>query len=107
MMAIWMLLSLKLNGKTGTALWCLINDGTGYLNKRKCGGIFSFALELADMDGDGYLDVLLGAHEYEQSIDFTGIVWNDGRVILINIIIPAYLNIKRNGGQCLKFQQPI
>ena len=31
------------------------------------------------MDGDGYLDVLLGAHEYEQSIDFTGIVWNDGR----------------------------
>ena len=67
------------NWKTGTALWCLMNDGTGYLNKRKCGGIFSFALELADMDGDGYLDVLLGAHEYEQSIDFTGIVWNDGR----------------------------
>ena len=69
----------ELNGKTGTALWCLMNDGTGYLNKRKCGGIFSFALELADMDGDGYLDVLLGAHESEKSIDFTGIVWNDGR----------------------------
>jgi hypothetical protein len=68
-----------LNWKTGTALWCLINDGTGFLNKRKCGGIFSFALELADMDGDGYLDVLLGAHEFEKSIDFTGIVWNDGR----------------------------
>ena len=67
------------NWKTGTALWCLINDGTGYLNKRKCGGIFSFALELADIDGDGYLDVLLGAHEYEKGIDFTGIVWNDGR----------------------------
>ena len=67
------------NWKTGTALWCLINDGTGYLNKRKCGGIFSFALELADMDGDGDLDVLLGAHEFEKSIDFTGIVWNDGR----------------------------
>jgi len=66
------------NWKTGTALWCLINDGTGYLNKRKCGGIFSFALELADIDGDGYLDVLLGAHESEKSIDFTGIVWNDG-----------------------------
>jgi hypothetical protein len=31
------------------------------------------------MDGDGYLDVLLGAHEFEKSIDFTGIVWNDGR----------------------------
>jgi len=67
------------NWKTGTFLWCLINDGTGFLNKRKCGGIFSFALELADIDGDGYLDVLLGAHEHEQSIDFTGIVWNDGR----------------------------
>ncbi len=36
-------------------------------------------LELADIDGDGYLDVLLGAHEHEQSINFTGIVWNDGR----------------------------
>jgi hypothetical protein len=68
----------ELNGKTGTALWCLINDGTGYLNKRKCGGIFSFALELADMDGDGHLDVLLGAHEFENNV-FTGIVWNDGR----------------------------
>ena len=67
----------ELNGKTGTALWCLMNDGTGYLNKRKCGGIFSFALELADMDGDGYLDVLLGAHEFENN-SFTGIVWNDG-----------------------------
>ncbi len=69
----------ELNWKTGTALWCLINDGTGYLNKRKCGGIFSFALELADMDSDGDLDVLLGAHEFEKSIDFTGIVWNDGK----------------------------
>jgi hypothetical protein len=67
------------NWKTGTALWCLINDGTGFLNKRKCGGIFSFGLELADIDGDGHLDVLLGAHEHEQSINFTGIVWNDGR----------------------------
>ena len=30
-----------------------MNDGTGYLNKRKCGGILPFALELADIDGDG------------------------------------------------------
>ena len=69
----------ELNSKTGTFLWCLINDGTGFLNKRKCGGIFSFALELADIDGDGYLDVLLGAHEFNQYSNFTGIVWNDGR----------------------------
>ena len=63
----------------GTEFWCLMNDGTGFLKKRKCGGAFAFGLELADMDGDGYLDVLLGAHESEKSIDFTGIVWNDGR----------------------------
>ena len=60
-------------------LICLLNNGKGFLNKRKCGGIFSFALELADIDGDGDLDVLLGAHEFEKSIDFTGIVWNDGK----------------------------
>ena len=95
----------ELNWKTGTALWCLINDGTGFLNKRQCGGIFSFALELADMDGDGDLDVLLGAHEHEQSIDFTGIVWNDGRGNFLNTIPPLYLNTKRNGAQYLKFQQ--
>jgi len=69
-----------ITGGTGDSpLICLLNNGKGFLNKRKCGGIFSFALELADIDGDGYLDVLLGAHEFEKSIDFTGIVWNDGR----------------------------
>jgi hypothetical protein len=65
--------------RTGTALWCLINDGTGFLKKRKCYGINAFGLELADMDGDGYLDVLLGAHEFDQYTNFTGIVWNDGK----------------------------
>ena len=65
--------------RTGTALWCLINDGTGFLKKRKCYGINAFGLELADMDSDGYLDVLLGAHEFDQYSNFTGIVWNDGR----------------------------
>ena len=66
-------------GTNDSPLICLLNNGKGFLNKRKCGGIFSFALELADIDGDGDLDVLLGAHEFEKSIDFTGIVWNDGR----------------------------
>ena len=65
-----------------TAFWCLMNDGTGYLKKRKCGGAAAFGLELADMDGDGDLDALVGAHELEyskQSIPgITGIVWNDG-----------------------------
>ena len=37
---------------TNTSLWCLMNDGTGFLKKRGCGGHFSFAIELGDFDGD-------------------------------------------------------
>ena len=57
--------------------WCLMNDGTGFLKKRKCGGIFAFALEVADMDNDGDLDAIVGGHEYGNM--FTGIFWNDGQ----------------------------
>ena len=67
---------------TGTSFWCLMNDGTGFLKKRKCSGADSFALELADLDGDGDLDALIGGHEKEYSSNtsaFTGIIWNDGR----------------------------
>jgi len=66
----------------GTSFWCLMNDGTGFLKKRKCSGADSFALELADLDGDGDLDALIGGHEKEYSSNtsaFTGIIWNDGR----------------------------
>jgi hypothetical protein len=64
----------------GTSFWCLMNDGTGFLKKRKCGGADSFNIELADLDGDGDLDALIGGHEKEYSSNaITGIVWNDGR----------------------------
>jgi len=66
----------------GTEFWCLMNDGKGFLQKRKCGGTFAFGLELADMDGDGDLDALVGAHEMEYSSNptaITGIVWNNGK----------------------------
>jgi len=65
--------------KNGTSFWCLMNNGTGFLKKRKCGGSSAFGLELADMDGDGDLDALVGAHEYGRSQAFTGIVWNNGK----------------------------
>jgi len=64
----------------GSGLQCLMNDGTGFLKKRKCGGSFAFALELADMDDDGDLDAIVGGHEYNpHSNMLTGIHWNNGR----------------------------
>ena len=59
--------------------WCLVNDGSGLLTKRMCGGVFAFALELADMDSDGDLDALVGAHEHDSNNSLTGVVWNDGQ----------------------------
>ena len=65
--------------KRGTAFWCLINDGAGYLKKRACGGTGASGLELADLDNDGDLDALVGASEFDNyNRNFTGIVWNDG-----------------------------
>jgi len=66
---------------TNTSLWCLMNDGTGFLKKRKCGGHFSFAIELGDFDGDGDLDLIQAGLEKSdcKHCNFTGIVWNDGR----------------------------
>jgi hypothetical protein len=65
---------------TNTRLWCLMNDGTGFLKKRKCGGRFGHGIELGDMDGDGDLDIVQGGLENSdcKRCNFTGIVWNNG-----------------------------
>ena len=64
----------------GTAFWCLINDGTGYLKKRRCGGTGASGLELADLDNDGDLDALVGASEFDNyNRNFTGIVCNNSK----------------------------
>ena len=64
------------NGTKG--FWCLINDGKGYLKKRSCAGFRAWNIELADFDGDGYLDLLIGHDEFNEN-SFTGIVWNEGK----------------------------
>ena len=62
-----------------SGFWCLMNDGSGFLTKRQCGGSFAFALEIADMDNDGDLDAIVGGHENNTNGMLTGIHWNDGQ----------------------------
>ena len=59
--------------------WCLMNDGSGFLTKRQCGGSNAFGLELADLDNDGDLDAIVGGNEHEGNGFPTAIYWNDGR----------------------------
>jgi hypothetical protein len=93
--------------RAGTALWCLINDGTGFLKKRKCYGFNAFGLELADMDGDGYLDVLLGEHEFAKHSPSLVLFGMMAEVNFVKTTPPLYLDIKINGAQYPKFQQQI
>ena len=62
------------------SLTCWMNRGGGYMSKRTCGNIFAFAIELADMNSDGFLDIVHGAHEFEGGPNSaTGISYNNGR----------------------------
>ena len=58
-------------------LTCWINEGDGMMTYKVCGNIHAFAIELGDMNGDGYLDLIHSGHEGGASTD-TGIVLNDG-----------------------------
>ena len=60
----------------GGGFWCLMNNGSGFLTKQRCGGSNASSLELADMDNDGDLDAIVGGMNRK---GFTGVVWNDGR----------------------------
>ena len=60
----------------GAGFWCLMNNGSGFLTKQRCGGSNASSLELADMDNDGDLDAIVGGMNRNL---FTGVVWNDGR----------------------------
>lgn len=58
-------------------LTCWKNDGSGRMRKSRCGSVNAFAIELADMDLDGDLDIVHAGHEYGGSTA-TGIAWNTG-----------------------------
>ena len=78
--------------------WCLMNNGSGFLSKRRCGGSNAFALELADMDNDGNLDAIFGGHEYGGNGFPTGIYWNDGHGNFIPYTITRLKQHKVWGG---------
>jgi hypothetical protein len=66
----------ELHPQFNNGFYCLMNNGSGLLKMRKCGGTSSAAsVELSDIDNDGDLDAIVGGMNRNQ---FTGIVWNDG-----------------------------
>ena len=66
----------ELHPQFNNGFYCLMNNGSGFLKMRKCGGTSSASsVELSDIDNDGDLDAIVGGMNRNQ---FTGIVWNDG-----------------------------
>ena len=56
---------------------CWLNQGEGRLKLRKCGPGMWAAIELADMNGDGFLDLVAGGDDYEKG-------WGQARILLNN-----------------------
>ena len=66
----------ELHPQFNNGFYCLMNNGSGLLKMRKCGGTSSASsLELSDIDNDGDLDAIVGGMNRTL---FTGIIWNDG-----------------------------
>jgi hypothetical protein len=54
----------ELHPQFNNGFYCLINNGSGFLKMRKCGGTKSASsIELSDIDNDGDLDAIVGGHE--------------------------------------------
>jgi hypothetical protein len=64
------------SGFDGGTIHCYYNNGTGKMKMSKCASIMAFAIELADMDGDGDLDLVHHSNDRGNSY---GTIWHGNR----------------------------
>jgi hypothetical protein len=80
----------ELHPQFNNGFYCLMNNGSGFLKMRKCGGTKSASsIELSDIDNDGDLDAIVGGMNRTL---FTGIVWNDGSGNFISYMATPFYN---------------